>query len=72
MKNILILLGVILLNFSCQNQTNTVVNPNQVGTIEANDFNKLLSKFKKLDCEVYGVSKDNLKSHNKFRIYKLK
>ena len=37
MKNILIILGVILLNFSCQNQTNTVVNPNQVGTIEAND-----------------------------------
>ncbi len=26
-------------------------------TIETIDFNKLLSKFKKLDCEVYGVSK---------------
>ena len=25
-------------------------------TIETNDFNKLLSKFKKLDCEVYGLS----------------
>ena len=36
-------------------------------TIETNDFNKLLSKFKKLDCEIYGVSKDNLKSHDKFR-----
>ena len=36
-------------------------------TIETNDFNKLFSKFKKLDCEIYGVSKDNLKSHNKFR-----
>ena len=36
-------------------------------TIETNDFNKLLSKFKKLDCEVYGVSKDNLKSHYKFK-----
>ena len=36
-------------------------------TIETNDFNKLLSKFKKLDCEIYGVSKDNLKSHNKFK-----
>ena len=36
-------------------------------TIETNDFNKLLSKFKKLDCEVYGISKDNLKSHDKFR-----
>jgi len=42
-------------------------------TIETNDFNKLLSKFKKLDCEVYGVSKDNLKSHDKFRDkYKIK
>ena len=42
-------------------------------TIETNDFNKLLSKFKKLDCEVYGISKDTLKSHNKFRDkYKIK
>ena len=36
-------------------------------TIETNDFNKLLSKFKKLECEVFGISKDNLKSHDKFR-----
>jgi len=42
-------------------------------TIETNDFNKLLSKFKKLDCEIYGISKDNLKSHDKFRDkYKIK
>ena len=42
-------------------------------TIETNDFNKLLSKFKKLECEVFGVSKDNLKSHDKFRDkYKIK
>ena len=42
-------------------------------TIETNDFNKLFSKFKKLDCEVYGVSKDSLKSHDKFRNkYKIK
>ena len=42
-------------------------------TIETNDFNKLLSKFKTLDCEVYGISKDNLKSHDKFRDkYKIK
>ena len=42
-------------------------------TIETNDFNKLLSKFKKLDCEVYGISKDNLKNHDKFRDkYKIK
>ena len=36
-------------------------------TIETNDFNKLLSKFEKLDCEIYGISKDNIKSHDKFR-----
>ena len=42
-------------------------------TIETNDFNKLITKFKKLDCEVYGVSKDSLKSHDKFKDkYKIK
>ena len=42
-------------------------------TIETNDFNKFLSKFKNLNCEVYGISKDNLKSHDKFRNkYKIK
>ena len=42
-------------------------------TIEPNDFNKLLSKFKKLDCEIYGISKDSLKSHDKFKDkYKIK
>lgn len=42
-------------------------------TIETNDFNKLLSKFKKLNCEVYGISKDNIKSHDKFKEkYKIK
>ena len=42
-------------------------------TIETNDFNKLYSKFKKLNCEVYGISKDNIKSHDKFREkYKIK
>ena len=42
-------------------------------TVEANDFNKLLPQFKKLNCEVFGVSKDNLKSHDKFKEkYKLK
>jgi peroxiredoxin Q/BCP len=42
-------------------------------TIETNDFNKLLPKFKKLNCDVFGISKDNLKSHNKFRDkYKIK
>ncbi len=42
-------------------------------TLETNDFNKLISKFKKLGCDVYGVSKDSLKSHNKFKEkYKIK
>jgi peroxiredoxin Q/BCP len=42
-------------------------------TIETNDFNKLLPEFNKLDCEIYGVSKDNIKSHDKFRKkYKIK
>ena len=36
-------------------------------TIETNDFNKLLTKFKKLNSEVYGVSKDNIISHKKFK-----
>ena len=36
-------------------------------TIETNDFNKLLPKFKKLNCDIYGISKDSIKSHNKFR-----
>jgi len=42
-------------------------------TLETNDFNKLLPNFKKLNCEVYGISKDNLKSHIKFKKkYKIK
>ncbi len=42
-------------------------------TIETNDFNKLLSKFKKLNCDVFGISKDSLKSHHKFKDkYKIK
>ena len=36
-------------------------------TIETNDFNKLLTKFKKLNCEIFGISKDTIKSHDKFR-----
>ena len=36
-------------------------------TIETNDFNELLPKFKKLNCEVLGVSKDGLISHDKFK-----
>ena len=42
-------------------------------TIETNDFNKLLTKFKKLNCDVLGISKDDMKSHNKFKEkYKIK
>ena len=42
-------------------------------TIETNDFNKLLLNFKKLNCEIYGISKDDLKSHHKFKEkYKIK
>ena len=42
-------------------------------SIETNDFNKLLSRFKKLNCDLYGISKDTLKSHDKFREkYKIK
>tara|TARA_B100000989_G_scaffold51536_1_gene34306 strand:+ start:5761 stop:6213 length:453 start_codon:yes stop_codon:yes gene_type:complete len=42
-------------------------------TLETNDFNKFLTKFKKLNCEVYGISKDSLKSHDRFRDkYKIK
>ena len=36
-------------------------------TIETNDFNKLLPRFNKLKCEVLGISKDNIKSHQKFK-----
>ena len=41
--------------------------------LETNDFNKLLPHFKKLNCEVYGISKDSIDSHNKFKKkYKIK
>ena len=36
-------------------------------TIETNDFNSLLQKFKKLDCLIIGVSKDSIDSHQKFK-----
>ena len=42
-------------------------------TLETKDFNSLLSKFKKTKCEVFGISKDSLKSHKKFKEkYKVK
>ncbi len=35
-------------------------------TIETNDFNKLLNKFNKLGCAIFGISKDTIDSHNKW------
>lgn len=36
-------------------------------TLEAMDFNELLAEFTKLNTVILGVSKDNLKSHDKFK-----
>ena len=36
-------------------------------TIETKDFNSLLGKFKRNDCSIFGISKDDLKSHLKFK-----
>ena len=42
-------------------------------TLETKDFNSLLPKFKKAKCEVFGISKDSLDSHKKFKEkYKVK
>lgn len=35
-------------------------------TTEGHDFSKLLPKFRKLGAEVFGVSRDSMKSHEKF------
>ena len=35
-------------------------------TYEAKDFSKLYKEFKKLSCEIVGISKDNIESHKKF------
>lgn len=35
-------------------------------TNEAKDFTKLYKEFKKLNCEIIGISKDNIESHIKF------
>ncbi len=35
-------------------------------TTESIQFNELLSQFKKLNTEIYGISRDSLKSHEKF------
>lgn len=36
-------------------------------TIEANEFNKLKPEFEKLNCKLFGVSKDTAKSHLAFK-----
>ena len=42
-------------------------------TLETKDFNSLLNKFKKFDCAIFGISKDDIKSHLKFKKrYKVK
>ena len=42
-------------------------------TLETKDFNSFYNKFIKLDCEIYGISKDTIESHLKFKKkYKVK
>jgi len=36
-------------------------------TTEAGQFRDLRDEFKKLDCSVYGISRDSLKSHENFK-----
>jgi len=35
-------------------------------TSEAKDFSKLYKEFKKLNCDIFGISKDSVESHKKF------
>ena len=35
-------------------------------TNEAKDFSKLYKEFKKLNCDIFGISKDSVESHKKF------
>ena len=42
-------------------------------TLETKDFNLFYNKFIKLNCEIYGISKDKIESHLKFKKkYRLK
>ena len=36
-------------------------------TLETINFSKLYKKFKKVKCEVIGISKDTIESHEKFK-----
>ena len=42
-------------------------------SLETKDFNSFYNKFIKLNCEIYGISKDTIESHLKFKKkYKVK
>ena len=42
-------------------------------TLETKDFNSLYNNFTKLNCQIYGISKDTIESHLKFKKkYRLK
>ena len=42
-------------------------------TLETKDFNSFYNKFIKLNCKIYGISKDTIESHLKFKKkYKVK
>ena len=36
-------------------------------TLETRDFNSYYNKLKKLGCEIFGISKDNIESHLRFK-----
>ncbi len=36
-------------------------------TLETKDFSKLYKNFKKAKCEVFGISKDSIENHEKFK-----
>ena len=36
-------------------------------TDEGRQFNELHAKFRKLDCEIYGISRDSLRAHENFK-----
>ncbi|MDR3390661.1 MAG: peroxiredoxin [Sulfuriferula sp.] len=36
-------------------------------TVEGNDFRELYAEFQQLGCEIVGVSRDSVKSHEKFK-----
>ena len=67
------LLGTNNLNFELKNFKNKILvyfypkDDTPGCTIETKDFSKLYKKFKKIKCELVGVSKDSLESHEKFK-----